>query len=460
MSDTLARALCQRLRDAGHDAYVAGGYVRDALLERASGDLDLATSATPDQVMAIFDRVHPTGLQHGTVTVVHEGAAVEVTTFRAEGDYSDGRRPDKVAFVGRIEDDLKRRDFTVNAIAWDPISDRYIDPFDGMADLQTRTLRTVGMASQRFDEDALRLLRAVRFAATHHLMPAPGLEDAMQAAAPGLSRIANERIEREFSLLFERADRPSIGLQLALRCGLLAVVLPELLPLVGQAQNRFHAFDCWTHTMAAVDAVPAGHVAVRWAALLHDLGKPSTAEPHPERPGEYQFFGHEKVSVEQTTLVAQRLRFSSQRQAHVERLVATHMLHPTPDWGDAALRRLLVKIGDEALDDFLLLKRADVAAKGTDDVPAIQQGVDRIEARLRAELAKGTALSRKDLAVTGDDLVRALGRPPGPWLGPLFAVLLARVVDEPEQNTQVRLIDVARMHLQDQDGSGGDTKSE
>ena len=211
--------------------------------------------------------------------------------------------------------------------------------------------------------------------------------------------------------------------------------------------------------MAAVDAVPVGHVAVRWAALLHDLGKPPSAQEHPERPGEYQFFGHEKISVEQTALIAKRLRFSGQRQARVERLVATHMLHPNPDWGDAALRRLLVKIGDEGLDDFLLLKRADIAAKGTDDVPVIQRGVDQIEQRLRAELAKGAALSRKDLALTGDDLVQALGRAPGPWLGPLLATLLARVVDEPSENTRTRLIALARAHLQGQDGSSGEAKS-
>jgi putative nucleotidyltransferase with HDIG domain len=275
-------------------------------------------------------------------------------------------------------------------------------------------------------------------------MPAPGLEAAMLAAAPGLGRIAAERIAREFSLLFERAQQPSIGLQMALRCGLIAVVLPELLPLVGQAQNRFHAFDCWIHTLAAVDAVPPGHVAVRWAALFHDLGKPASAEEHPDHPGEFRFFGHERISLEQANSIADRLRFSTQRKSQIERLVATHMLHPDEAWGDAALRRLLAKVGEGGLDDFMMLKRADVAAKGTDDVPQIQLSVDQVEARLRAELAKGAALNRKDLAVSGDDLLQAFERAPGPWLGPLLSHLLERVIEDPSQNTRERLLSLAR----------------
>ena len=355
MSEALARALCHRLREAGHSAHVVGGWVRDTLLERPTGDLDLATSAHPQAVMELFEQVHPTGLQHGTVTVVHEGQAVEVTTYRSEGVYSDQRRPDAVRFEAHIDEDLKRRDFTVNAIAWDPLSDTYIHPYDGMADLQTQTLRTVGDPDVRFAEDALRVLRAMRFAATHCLMPAPGLEEAMGRAAPNLVHVAVERVAAEFTRLFERAEKPSVGLDLAQRSGVLAQVLPELEPLVGQAQNRFHAYDCWVHTLAAVDAVPMGYADVRWAALLHDLGKPPSAEEHPDRMGEYRFFGHEKISVELSRAIATRLRFSTRRQAKVEGLVATHMLHPTEAWGDAALRRLLRKVGPDQLDDFLML---------------------------------------------------------------------------------------------------------
>ena len=440
MSEALARLLCHRLQDAGHQAYVAGGWVRDRLLERVSGDLDLATSARPDEVMAIFDRVHPTGLKHGTVTVVVEDTPVEVTTYRAESLYSDGRRPDDVDFLDSIEDDLKRRDFTVNAIAWDPLSGRYVDPFDGMADLQTKTLRCVGQAQDRFAEDALRLLRAMRFAATHFLMPAPGLEAAMLACAPQLERIAVERVEHEFSTLFERAERPSIGLNLALRTGLIAEVLPELTPLVGQAQNRFHAYDCWDHTLACVDAVPPGYSDVRWAALLHDLGKPTSATPHPDRPGEYQFFGHEKISVTQVDDIARRFRFSSARREQVSALVATHMLHPDEAWGDPAIRRLLRKVGIDRVDEFLMLKRADIRAKGTADVASLLTDVDLVEARLRSELERGSALSRGDLAVDGTDLCAALGREPGPWLRAAFESLLEWVIEDPKRNAFDQLI--------------------
>ena len=440
MSEALARLLCRRLQDAGHQAYVAGGWVRDRLLERSSGDLDIATSAHPDQVTAVFDRVHPTGLKHGTVTVMVEHTPVEVTTYRAESPYSDGRRPDEVTFLDHIEDDLKRRDFTVNAIAWDPLTDRYIDPFDGMADLQTQTLRCVGEAKDRFIEDALRLLRAVRFAATHYLMPAPGLEAAMIDSAAQLNRIAVERVERELSLLFERAERPSIGLNLALRTGLIERVLPEMLSLVGHAQNRFHAYDCWDHTLACVDAVPLGYRDVRWAALLHDLGKPESATPHPDHPGEYRFFGHEKISVKQVDEITHRLRFSSSRREQVSRLVATHMLHPDDAWGDPAIRRLLRKVGHECLDEFLILKRADIQAKGTPDVPSLVADVDAIELRLRRELERGSALSRRDLEVDGTDLCVALDRKPGPWLREVLAALLDWVTEDPDRNTRDQLI--------------------
>ena len=450
MSEALARLLCRRLRDAGHQAYVAGGWVRDRLLERSSGDLDLATSARPDQVMALFERVHPTGLKHGTVTVMVEDVPIEVTTYRAESVYSDGRRPDEVEFLDRIEDDLKRRDFTVNAIAWDPLRDRYVDPFDGMSDLQSKTLRCVGQAQDRFAEDALRLLRAMRFAATHYLMPAPGLEEAMTASAGRLDQIACERVEREFSLLFERAEQPSIGLNLALRTGLIARVLPELLPLVGQAQNRFHAYDCWDHTLACVDAVPVGHSDVRWAALLHDLGKPACATTHPDHPGEYRFFGHEKVSAQHVDEIARRLRFSGARREQVRVLVATHMLHPDDAWGDPAIRRLLRKVGRERIDAFLMLKRADIQAKGTADVPSVLAGVDVIEARLCAELERGAALSRHDLAVSGTDLCDALQRQPGPWLRQALALLLDWVIEDPSRNTRDQLLDESKRLIVDE----------
>ena len=444
MSEALAQAMCERFQGAGHRAVVAGGWVRDRLLDRPSGDLDIATSARPEQVMALFERVYPTGLQHGTVTVVIDEAPVEVTTFRHESSYTDQRRPDSVRFVTELEEDLKRRDFTVNAIAWDPLTGEYVDPFDGMADLQTQTLRCVGRADERFAEDALRLLRAVRFAATHYLMPAPGLEEAMRAQAAGLRQVAWERIERELSLLLERAQQPSVGLNLALRTSLLEHALPELLPLVGQAQNQFHAYDCWDHTLACVDAVPAGMTDIRWAALLHDLGKPPSAEPHPERAGEFRFFGHEQISVELAEQVAARLRFSKARREAVRALVATHMLHPSPEWGDAAIRRLLRKVGTDRLDAFLALKRADITAKGTPDVPQLIEGVVEIEQRLRAELARGAVLARRDLAVDGTALCQALGRAPGPWLGPVLSALLDWVLEDPDRNTLERLLERAQ----------------
>ena len=444
MSLTVARTVCETLRCAGYSAYVVGGFVRDRLLGRATGDVDVASDARPEQVTAIFDRVHATGLAHGTVTIMVGDEPVEHTTFRREGVYRDGRRPQVVQFVGSIEEDLARRDFTVNAVAWDPLSDTLVDPFGGEADGRAGLLRCVGNAEERFEEDALRLLRAIRFHATHGLEPAPGMEQAMAATAAGLERIAAERIEREITLIFERAERPSEAFNMARRCGLLPHVMPELLPLIGQAQNRHHAYDCWDHTMACVDAVPPGDAARRWAALLHDLGKPGTAELHPERPGEYRFYGHERLSLDLSAAIAERLRFSKNRRERVDVMVGTHMMHPTAEWGDAALRRLLSRLGDHGLEDFLALKRADIIAKGTPDVPEILAAMASIEERLRELLARGSAISRRDLALDGRQLAEALGRPPGKWLGPTLAALLDTVIEDPSLNRPERLVARAR----------------
>jgi tRNA nucleotidyltransferase (CCA-adding enzyme) len=440
MSEALARAACQQLRAAGHSAYVVGGFVRDRTLGRRPGDVDLATSAHPNQVLDVFPRSHATGVQHGTVTAVLDEGVVEITTYRAEGGYSDQRRPDEVQFLERVEDDLARRDFTVNAMAWDPLDDRLIDPFGGRSDLRAGVLRCVGDPGERFNEDALRLLRAVRFVATHALRPAEGVEAAMCGAAAAIEAIAAERIEAELSALLERADRPSEGLELARRCGLLEYILPEVLPMVGQAQNRFHAYDVWHHTMACVDAAPSGNVALRWAALLHDLGKPPSATEHPDRPGEFRFYGHERLSAEMGRAIAARLRMSNTRRARIGALIETHMHHPDETWGDAAVRRLLAKLEGDLFDDFLALKRADVQAKGTGDVPGILAGVDRFEERAHAERARGNAFSRKDLAVDGTDIAAYLGQAPGPWLGQVFAQLLDAVLEDPSLNERQKLL--------------------
>lgn len=398
--------------------------------------------------MDLFERVHPTGLGHGTVTIMLGNLPLEHTTFRAEGNYSDGRRPDSVVFVDTVEEDLKRRDFTVNAMAWDPLEDQLVDPFGGEEDLAAGRLRAVGNAQERLQEDALRILRAVRFASTHHLKPDSALLTAMAQTAPLLDRIATERIEDELTKILSRSERPSGAFQMMAEQGIIDRILPELRPMKGQAQNRFHAYDVWDHTLAVLDACPPQPVVLRWAALFHDIGKPPTAEEHPDRPGEFRFFGHEKTSVEMTQRIADRLRFSRERQRRLDTIVAHHMIHPTPDWGDGAIRRLLSKLPGADLDDFLAFKRADVSGKGTPDLPERLADVDQLEERLRAELARGNALQRRDLAISSQSLMDLAGRSGGPWLGELQKHLLETVLEQPGLNEEASLAQLAAQWLE------------
>ena len=442
-----ASELLERLAQAGYKGFIVGGFVRDRLMKRPTGDLDIASSATPQEILELFDRVHPTGLGHGTVTVMVGDLPIEHTTFRTEGTYSDHRRPDSVQFVTEIEDDLARRDFTVNAIAWNPLADSYIDPFGGRQDVHQGRLRAVGAPRDRLQEDALRILRAVRFATTHDFELDMELRHALAATAHKLKEIAVERIEDELDKILSRSSHPSRGFRLMHELNLLEVILPEFIPMIGQRQNRHHAHDVWDHTLQVLDACPAEPTDFRWAALFHDLGKPLTAEPHSNQQGDFRFFGHEKVSLQISGDIGKRLKFSKARQRRVDQMIAHHMVHPTDDWGDSAIRRLLRKLPGEDLDDYLTFKRADVTGKGTDDVNTLLEQVNRIEERLRREQALGHALQRRDLAIDSHDLMTLASRPGGPWLGALQDALLEAVVEDPSFNQRERLESMARTWL-------------
>ncbi|HEY2733723.1 MAG TPA: CCA tRNA nucleotidyltransferase, partial [Polyangiales bacterium] len=283
-------ALCERVRAGGFRAWIVGGSLRDTLLGRVPKDWDLATSAMPQEMMRLFKRVVPTGLAHGTVTVLWDDVPYELTTLRGEGAYSDSRHPDEVFFVKDIDEDLARRDFTVNALAYDPLEDCLIDPFGGALDLEQRLLRTVGDARDRFSEDGLRVLRAARFVATLGFR----LDDATAAAIPqalaSFERVSKERVRDEW-LRTMLAPRPSRAFEVMRESGILAVSCPELIEQVGCEQNKHHAFDVWNHSMACLDASPIEPLQ-RMAALLHDLGKPRTRE-RSEKTHDFTFYGHE-----------------------------------------------------------------------------------------------------------------------------------------------------------------------
>src|SRR5437899_9537421 len=318
-------AVLRTLRAAGKQAWIAGGAVRDLLRGKAADDFDVATDALPEQVVKLFPRVVPTGMQHGTVTVLTAEHKVEVTTFRGEGPYLDGRRPSSVTFLGDIDGDLARRDFTVNAIAWDPIAGVLRDPFSGAEDLRRCRLRAVGDPLDRFREDGLRPLRAVRFASTLRLALDRPTERAIPQALDVFAKVAWERVREELSKLLVRGDPASRGIRLLRRTGLLARIVPELLEGVGFEQNQYHAYDVFRHTLRAVDFAPRD-LTVRLAALLHDVGKPRSAQP-PEPRGEHTFYKHEFLGEEMTREILLRLRYPHREVERVALLVREHNWH-------------------------------------------------------------------------------------------------------------------------------------
>jgi len=433
-------SVCARLRASGHEAFLVGGAVRDLLLERPTQDYDVATSARPEQVMKVFGRrfTVPTGLQHGTVTVVTErGRNVEVTTYRGEGAYSDGRRPDQVFFVGSIDEDLARRDFTINALAYEPAAALLRDPWHGEADLSARVIRAVGDPIARFREDGLRTMRAVRLAAQLEFSIEPHTLAAIPPAIEVFRKVSAERVRDELYKLLS-ADKPSVGLRLMLETGLLAEVLPELLEGRGVAQNRFHRYDVLEHTLRTVDETPARDPVVRLSALLHDVAKPRTAEPRPEAPGENTFYRHEIIGADVADAVCRRLKLPNRDRERVCLLVAQHMFFYQPEWSDGTVLRFLRRVGPENVPDLFALRVGDVHARGMGEDPERELG--ELRRRIEEAMARQAALKVSDLAISGTDVMAALGCPPGPVVGDVLRALLERVTDDPALNTRAALL--------------------
>jgi tRNA nucleotidyltransferase (CCA-adding enzyme) len=434
--------ICRRLREKGKRGWIVGGCVRDLLRGAPAKDWDVATDARPDDVIAMFKKVIPTGIQHGTVTVVRRGVHYEVTTLRGEGAYSDGRRPDKVEFVDDIVADLARRDFTVNAMAIDPVDGHLIDPFDGTRDLRAHVLRAVGNAEDRFAEDGLRVLRAARFSATLGCSIDAETERAMGSARSldTFRRVSAERVRDEW-LKAMRADRPSVAFEAMRRTGILGVTCPELLESVGCEQNKWHAYDVWGHAMACLDACRPAPI-LRVAALLHDVAKPRT-RAFSEKTDDYTFYEHERVGAEMAEPLLARLRFSNDERARVTALIRHHLICYSEDWSDAAVRRWIRRITPELAPDLYDLGVADAMGKGR-DASADVASIHSLRARVEAVIAQGAAFSARDLAIGGNDLMSALGIAPSRIVGEILAHLVEQVLDDPAVNERERLLEEAR----------------
>lgn len=423
------------LQAQGYRTYAVGGCVRDSLLGLTPADYDLCTDATPEQICAVFSghQLLHHGQKHGTVGVVLEGAVLEITTFRTEGGYADARHPGWVSFVTSLEEDLARRDFTVNAMAFNP-QEGYVDPFGGQKDLKNKVLRAVGNPSQRFREDALRILRGMRFGSRFRLQPEPATWDAMIQLAPLLDKIAHERVFEELCKLLLTVTAQ----ELVAFAPILTQVLPELIPSVGfQQHSPHHRYDVFTHTAHVVEAVPA-ELSLRWAALLHDVGKPACFTQ--DETGRGHFKGHAKVSQELADEILLRLKAPTALRKQVTELIGLHMTKLERD--KKLLRRRLGKLGAEQLELLLCLQEADMGSKGTGKAEDMAQ-FDTIRALLKEIEAENSCLSLKDLAIDGRALQQA-GFAPGPKMGRCLSVLLNRVLDEQLPNEQAALLAAAK----------------
>jgi len=426
---------------AGHSAYVVGGSLRDVLLGREPFDWDLTTDARPDQILTLFpEAVYENAF--GTVVVRHAGRLYEVTTFRTDHDYTDFRRPHRVEFGDSVEVDLARRDFTANAVAWGARAGEppeLVDPHGGRDDIAARTLRAVGDPKARFEEDALRMVRAVRLAATLGFTIEPATLAGIEASADLVRYLSGERIQIELSKLLA-AEQPSIGLRLLADTGLLERISPDLARQRGVPQNKAPGEDLWDHTLRSVDAAHVDRPVVRLAALLHDIGKPATySDGH--------FLHHDVVGAELAATLLDQLRFPRAVRERVVHLVRQHMFSYEPEWSDTAVRRFIRKIGTEAIDDLFTLREADNLGSG---LAADAGGLDILRARVTAELEGELVLDRSKLEIDGRDLIEELGLRQGPQLGRILDELLEKVIVDPALNDRATLLLLARSRAADE----------
>ena len=427
------------LEEAGFEAYAVGGCVRDSLLGREPDDWDITTSARPQQVKAVFPRTIDTGIQHGTVTVMMGKEGFEVTTYRIDGEYEDSRHPKEVIFTANLVEDLKRRDFTINAFAYNDRSG-IVDAFDGMTDLQNGIIRCVGEAKERFTEDALRMMRAVRFSAQLGYSIEEKTKEAIIELAPNLKNISAERIQVELVKLLQ-SPHPDY-LRIAYDLGITKVILPEFDRAMETPQNNpHHVYNVGEHLLHTLLYVKPDR-SLRIAALLHDIAKPDTEET--DSDGISHFHGHAEAGEEKAAAILRRLKFDNDTISKVKKYVKYHdyKIEPRP----RAVRRALNKIGKEYFEQILELKQADMLAQSTYQREEKEENLRQVRALYEEILRKEECVSLKELALTGKDLME-LGVPQGKQLGMILQQLLEDVLENPEHNTREYLVTLVQQKI-------------
>ena len=453
------------LSKEGYDVYLVGGAIRDIVMGKTPHDFDLATNALPDEMLELFPKAVSTGAKFGTVIalvadVEGENKEVEVTTFRSEAEYIDGRWPSKVEFVNDLDKDLGRRDFTINAMALDLSSDLLDgqeverewdihDPLSGITDINMKLIRAVGTPIERFKEDGLRAFKACRLASQLDFEIEEETFSAIKESLPVAKQVSMERVRDEFMKLLLNSPKPSKGIELMRQTGLLNIFLPELLEGYGVEQKLFHAHDVYTHSIRTCDFAEDS---VKLAALLHDIAKPRTDM------GNGHFYGHDVVGVEMVETIMKRLKFSKSDIERTKLLVKNHMFYyphsqqesktgeelSLSQWSDSAVRRFLNRVGEENVEDLFKLRIAD--ATSNPNSPFQPEEITELQKHISRVRAQDMALKVTDLDIKGEDL-QSIGIKPGPEMGRVLKGLLDIVIEDPLMNTKEKLLDEAKHML-------------
>ena len=424
------------LQSHGYEAYAVGGCVRDSILGRTPGDWDITTSATPLETKALFSRTFDTGIEHGTITVLLDKEGFEVTTYRIDGEYEDSRHPKDVKFTRSLEEDLKRRDFTINAMAYNEESG-LVDIFGGMEDLEKRIIRCVGNAKERFSEDALRILRAVRFSAQLDFDVEEKTREAICMLAPNLRNISAERIQVELVKLLISPHPERI--RIAYELGITKVILPEFDRMMETGQETpHHCYNVGEHTIQTMRSISPEKV-LRLTMLFHDMGKPAAKTV--DEKGRAHFIGHANISEELTKEILHRLKFDNDTLRKVTRLVRFHdyRMPPQPKY----VRRAMTRIGEDLFPYYILVQRADIAGQSEYHKKKKIANLDEVERMYHDIMEKKQCVSLKGLAVTGRDLLE-IGAEPGPQIGQILEKLLKEVIEEPEYNQKEILLKMVK----------------
>lgn len=432
--------IINKLEGEGFEAFAVGGCIRDSILGRIPDDWDITTSASPNQVKAVFSKTIDTGIQHGTVTVMIGKEGFEVTTYRIDGEYEDSRHPKEVLFTSNLTEDLKRRDFTINAMAYND-TQGLVDKFHGAEDLENKIIRCVGNAAERFEEDALRMLRAVRFAAQLGFEIEEETKTAIQSLVPALSRISAERIQTELVKLL--VSKHPEAIRTAYELGITNIILPEFDEMMRTEQNHpHHRYSVGEHTLHALEFVEADKI-LRLSMLFHDVAKPLTKTT--DEDGKDHFYGHAEEGADLTKVVLRRLKFDNDTIEKVTSLVRWHdyRMNATPE----GVRRAIHKAGEDIFPYLFPIKRADILSQSEFQRQEKQQFVEDIEKIYYEIKEKEQCVSLKTMKITGNDLI-ALGMKPGKEIGEMLAYLLETVLDEPSKNKKEELIRLAKEYMQ------------